>query len=548
MNIFLLKWALGGFTIETKENCLDESFFHTITVTVILVLCGLMTFVLSGCPEAQNMMQPVVGEPEDTEPPVVMGEVKKPEDKPAEPAEEAEEDATEEPSEPAEEAEEDPAEEAKGDPEEEPEEEVVEPEDTTPPTILEVSWYRDWRMTQPLRAADSVVHPGDTVYTTVIFSEPVVHTVANDETARPALFIVIDGMATRYRMLSRGSGFRGGEEAKPRSGRGTDYLCKYTIPAGIVGTPALRVGSTTTDIAGNAAETSVHTAPFTITEPEPELPEPHENDFTGQVVIPTADQVERGWRVPTRPVAGVTLTVLSGERAGEQSVTDEDGNYRFADRARETRSLRLQTEKEGFEPKEVIVHRSRPTETIDDGVHFSLVERKLQETPGTILVGHAWPDKVQFILEETALPHDLILVRVEDLPGTRSGSYGSGVIVVENRNCLVYTIAHELGHAHQHALAVIEEGPNASVHEWEHTSEGIAYLRAREKDWAEVGKAWYDGGRYLTPIENMAETAKFFWNIRGGFDTPQCFSTMKITEEAPNRVHWAQEWLGKQYD
>ena len=537
MNIFLLKWALGGFTIETKENCLDESFFHTITVTVILVLCGLMTFVLSGCPEAQNMMQPVVSEPKDTEPPVVMGEVKKPEDETAT-------DPAEEPTEPVEEDEEDAAEDAEEEPSE-PAEEVQEPEDTRPPTILEVAWYRDWQMTQSL-TADSVVHPGDTVYTVVVFSEPVIHTVADDDTARPALSIVVDGMEEQYAMLPHGVRFQSGD-AKPLQGGTDDYLCKYTIPAGIVGTPALRIGSTTTDIAGNAAETSVHTAPFTIPEPEPEPPEPHVNDFTGQVVIPSADQVE-GLRVYIRSVAGVTLTVLSGERAGEQSVTDKNGNYRFADRAREIRSLRLQAEKEGFEPKEVIVHRSRPTETIGDGIHFSLPEKKPQEAPGTILVGHEWPDKVRFILEETVLPHDLVLVRVEDIPGTPGGLYSGGVVVAKNGNCLVHIIAHELAHAHQHALAVIEVGPKASTREWEHTSEGIAYLRAREKDWAEVGKAWYDGGYSLTPIENMAETARFFWNIRGKFDTRLCFSTRKITEEAPNRVRWAQEWLGKQYD
>lgn len=479
------------------------------------------------------MMQPVVSEPADTTPPVTVGEVKEPEDKPTEPTEETEEDSTEDP---VELAEEEPT---------EPVEEVKEPEDTTPPTIIEVAWYRDWQMTQSL-TADSVVHPGDTIYTTVVFSEPVKHTVADDDTARPALSIVVDGMEEQYAMLPHGVRFQSGE-AKPLQGGTDDYLCKYTIPTGIVGTLALRIGSTTTDIAGNAAETSVHTAPFTITEPEPEPPEPHANDFMGQVVIPTGTQ-EGAWRVHTRPVAGVTLTILSGERAGEQSVTDKNGNYRFADSAREVRSLRLQTEKEGFEPKEVIVHRSRPTETIDDGIHFSLAERKPQETPGTILVGHEWPDKVRFILEETALPHDLILVRVEDLPGTIAGLYGSGVVVVENGVCLVYTIAHELGHAHQHAIAVVERGPNATTSKWEHTSAGIAYAQAWEKDWREVGRAWYDGAIFLIPTENMAETAKFFWNIQGKFDTPQCFSPFNITEEAPNRLRWAQEWLGKQYD
>ena len=53
-------------------------------------------------------------------------------------------------------------------------------------------------------------------------------------------------------------------EAKPLQDD-TDYLCKYTIPADIVGTLALRVGSVTADTAGNrVAEASVHTAPFEV--------------------------------------------------------------------------------------------------------------------------------------------------------------------------------------------------------------------------------------------------------------------------------------------
>ena len=512
--------------MKLKKTVWTSLFSHTITATVIFVLCGWMPFVLSGCPEAQNMMQPVVSEPADTTPPVTMGEVKEEPE-----AEETDDSAEEEKEEP----------EASGVAEEEPET----PVDTTSPVVVEVSWYGDSQRTKSL-TADSVIRPGDTVYTVVVFSEPVMHTVAADDTARPALSIVVDGMEEQYTMLSHGVRFQSGE-AKPLQGGTDDYLCKYTIPAGIVGTPALRVGSATTDIAGNAAETSAHTAPFTITEPEPEPPEPHVNDFTGQVLlIPDGDR-DTFLRTHTRPVAGVVLTIVSGERAGEQSTTDENGNYRFSDPAREIHALHVRTEKEGFEPKEVMVHRSEPTVIRADGAHFSSRERKPQETPGTILIGHAWPDKVRFILEETVLPHDLILVRVDDTPEGYSGLYGDGVVLVRNGTCLMFTIAHELAHAHQHAIAVIAEGPSAITRDWEDTPEGIAYARAWEKDLQEVGEAWYDGGLSLTPVENMAETANFFWNIRGKFDTRLCFSIASIAEEAPNRLRWAQEWLGKQY-
>ena len=194
-----------------------------------------------GCPETQQMMKPIVTEPADT---VVVGEVKEdPEEKPAEPEETP---ATEQPTEDAT----DPA----------------PPADTTPPTVVEVAWYSDEQMTQPI--VDDV-HPGDTVYTVVKFSEPVRHVIASDNTSRPALLIVVDGKTRRYRMLPHGADIQSGE-AKPLH-NDTDYLCKYTIPADTVGTLALRVGGSTADTAGNrVTEASVHTAPFSIMEPEPE--------------------------------------------------------------------------------------------------------------------------------------------------------------------------------------------------------------------------------------------------------------------------------------
>ena len=206
-----------------------------------------------GCPETQHMMAPVITEPTDT-PPVTMGEVKEPEEKPAEPEEEQEET-------PAEEKPEVPA-------------------DTTPPTVVEVAWYRDWQMTKPL-TMDSTVRPGDTIYTVVSFSEPVVHTVADDDTARPALFIVTDGMTTQYRMLQHKVRFQSGEAKPLRDGTDT-YLCKYTIPADTVGTLTLRTGDTTADMAGNAAKASEHIAPFVLPELEPVVEQPMVTEETAQ--------------------------------------------------------------------------------------------------------------------------------------------------------------------------------------------------------------------------------------------------------------------------
>ena len=273
------------------------------------------------------------------------------------------------------------------------------------------------------------------------------------------------------------------------------------------------------------------------------------SDFVGQVNQWLVAANDQGMpRLYSGPVAGVTLTVASGARTGEQSVTDEDGNYRFSDPTGETLQLHLRAEKEGREPKEVIVHRAQLTETIADGVIFALHENDPRKPSGTIFIGHEWPNKVRFILEETVLPHDLTLVIVDDVPNY-AGFYWGGVVIAENKNCILHTIAHELAHAHQHAVAVLEEGPIASVGNWENTPEGRAYSEAWTKDLKEVGKTLYDSGRYLTlPFENMAETTSIFWNTGGRFDSRLCFSTTKLEKEAPNRLRWAQEWLSKKYE
>ena len=215
-----------------KESTLKK--WRLLGIVLVALIVGIV-----GCPETQQMMKPVVSGPADTTPPAMVGEVK----------EDSEEDLAE--SEVTE------------------QEESTPPADTTPPTVVEVSWYGDEQMTAML-TTDSTVRPEDTVYTVVTFSEPMMHIVAQDDTARPALSIVADGKATRYKVLPHEIDLKSGE-AQPLHGDTTDYRCKYTIPADTVGTLALRIGSTTADTAGNrVTEVSEHIAPFTVTVPEPE--------------------------------------------------------------------------------------------------------------------------------------------------------------------------------------------------------------------------------------------------------------------------------------
>lgn len=143
-------------------------------------------------------------------------------------------------------------------------EEPTPPADTTPPTVVEVAWYSDWQMTEPL-TDERIVHPGDTSYTVVTFSEPVMHTVADDETASPAIFVVLDDREVQYRIKRHGAsgeGFLSGD-AKPLHDGTDDYLCKYTVLEDYAGSLSMKVTG--------ASEPFTHTASFTIATPtEPE--------------------------------------------------------------------------------------------------------------------------------------------------------------------------------------------------------------------------------------------------------------------------------------
>ena len=95
--------------------------------------------------------------------------------------------------------------------------------------MLEVEWYADEQATEEL-TADSVVNPGDAFYVVVLFSEAVQYNIANDDTARPALFTIANNVSIRLRVVAsvaNGNAFRN-ESAKPfseYSGRDR-FICK----------------------------------------------------------------------------------------------------------------------------------------------------------------------------------------------------------------------------------------------------------------------------------------------------------------------------------
>ena len=528
------------------RKCATSVALFTVSV-ILLMVCTL------GCDEGMNMMDDVVTkptEPEQTDPvvevPTTTGDMKKPEST-------------------------------------EPESEKKEPEpglaDMTAPTVLKVGWYSEKRLFQFI-IRDK--HPGDTGYIKVVFSEPVEHIVGDDASARPTLSLVVGGQATRLRVLPHDAGdeaFVSGT-CKPLKGDTDTFSCRFTVPEESIGTIALQVGKETADIAGNTAAELLHIAPFMIVEePEPmvvlevvpalktllpptrqehPLPENRSGGFVGQIrTLYSTDGTEVN---STQPIAGVSVTITAGSRAGEQVTTDQGGYYLFPNVNKD--ELYLRVEKEYFEPKEVIVHRARPTVLREQT--GPVIERKDPwNTPGTIVIGQRWPDAIRFIFRETLLPSDLLLV-IDDgykSPDRAAAQYQwegplQGVISIRkigNDYIMLLMLGHELGHAHQHAIT-------ANSTDWTETPEGRAYAQAREKDWDEVGKSPLD--QFITKgyredlrlSEGAAEVSSLYWGRGIWAEKGEVFSAWRVDivpgkrdleTMAPNRYKWAEEWLKK---
>ena len=270
---------------------------------------------------------------------------------------------------------------------------------------------------------------------------------------------------------------------------------------------------------------------------------PGTQDFVGRVYTPKL--LEYGYtRSDILPVKSATVTVTSGSKFGKKVITDQDGQYIFPNI--EGDELHLRVEKSGFEPKEVIVYRFAPT-VLSNGMKSNFPGDP-QHTPGNILIGHRWPDEVRFILQQTLVIHDLLYIDGGS-PTSRlvGGFYRSGVVVVftnrvarsHGRSGVLGTIAHEIAHAHQHAL--VSRDGSGDIWKWANTSEAVAFAEAQKKDWVEVGKAPYDTiPGYDTLDENAAETSAHYWSVdRWGGRT--AYGNLRV--EAPNRFKWAQQWL-----
>ena len=293
-------------------------------------------------------------------------------------------------------------------------------------------------------------------------------------------------------------------------------------------------------------------------------PESNPTDFVGRVCMPVAGSVGlhyEDWSGNdyVAPVEQVTVTVTQGARSGEQTVTDEGGYFLFPNV--EGDDLYLRVEREWLEPKEVIVYRSRPTELQalrpNEVFNPHLVTIKSRSVPGMILVGLRWPDKVRFIYETELMPHDVLFALGPNSPGTGgiSASYENNHVVSiydypsdEGTHLWYYAFAHELAHARQHAVVILNGGND--VREWVHTPEAQEYKIAWERDKEEIPPegqiSAIDQSGPNTLLENNAEACEYYWEIEIGSLYHVLWSQHGMHIRAPNRWKWCRKYLNHQ--
>lgn len=506
--------------------------------------------------------------PEPTAPseepnPVVMGEVKDPNPNP-EPPVTAPESGAEEPNEAP----------VPEDSETEPEMEPEVPQE--PVTATDISYYADEDLTvnlfDPPYFGAILYNPGTEIYTKVVLSRevPIVLADGRGKPGSPRIRYRypsdprFDGVFFTYRIRAQGSPLQSGD-ARPLGGAGDTFICKYVLPpdagshqSGIdtfVGTFDFyeREGLWVL-LKGKAFDITdpplISTLLAGADETHP-APEGGPGDFIGQVCVPFSAS---GDSLGVYPVANVTVTITTGPRSGEKTTTDRGGYYLFPDVDGD--ELYLRAEREHFEPTEVIAHRTnRTTLQVANGIYARRTSWGVGSeplNPGVILIGQRWPEEIRFIFDEILLPDDLRLF-VDDgsiFTGLRGGGYGPGEVSIrdnEGADASNGVILHEIMHAHQHALAIVEVDRESLVFDWYRTAEARAYAQAQEKDWREYGKtsldksfeSLYHPSNHL--LEIAADVAATYWGIDylGGISY--------LRTKAPNRYRWAQEWLNKRY-
>ena len=422
--------------------------------------------------------------------------------------------------------------------------------DTMPVRVVDISYYLNPDFTEPIT---DTAYVGDTVYTRVEFSKAPPVVVAGDGSALPHLSSTARSGEFQYRVVTPHTPLESGE-AKPYQNTDHIFICKYVIRGGDFadtfrshashGTVSgailpVRFFEYTGAIPANVGET--------ITTWNP-------TDFVGQVYTMRITELRETDRNNSVPLAGVTVTIASGPRQGEHIVTDRNGRYRFLNVPGDT--LHLRVERHRFEPKEVIVHRSRPT-ALANGI-VPNYRGDPQRNPGNILIGQIWPEEAREFLEQTLVVHDLLYVDYGSISMAGiGGNYAPGVTAVFASQSVNWgtplnvlkIFVHEIMHAHQHAMVSVDG--SGSTRDWAtSTPEGRAFVAAREKDVAGAYTTWLDRvPGSASDLENAAVVVEEYWAVEhqwgeigvvtlaGGSD--------QLQELMPNRYQWCEEWIKK---
>ena len=181
------------------------------------------------------------------------------------------------------------------------------------PTVESVDYYADWKLTEKI---DEPVKPGKTIFIKVVFSEPMVHKAADDNTACPILYYRVGKEQTRFKVAKHGASgedFVSGD-AKPFGGGTDDFVCKYTVPAAANKKFRVEIGKFNADLDGNYLPAFyTHTEQLQLGKSGTEKPKQQADTV---VQTPTDDTVKKPVEPtqpepPTEPMDTVVPTVVS---------------------------------------------------------------------------------------------------------------------------------------------------------------------------------------------------------------------------------------------
>ena len=122
--------------------------------------------------------------------------------------------------------------------------------DNTVPTVSSVGYYSDAGLT--MSQSGTITIPGTKIYTKAVFSEDLKNVTGTTTSARPALFYVKGTDETQYEIVAHTATLNSGQCKARHETRTHEYECFYTVAVHDNTKFTFKVGTATTDKAGNA--------------------------------------------------------------------------------------------------------------------------------------------------------------------------------------------------------------------------------------------------------------------------------------------------------